>query len=178
MIKKHEVEVAKDYRCPLCMELGDESYFIWEGIIETPICDTCSYELCWFLMTPPDEGIWFGSDLHSIDTSILEKITGKSMYDLQMSYVLSDLDSYHYPKKYDEEISDYYANGWSEDEVKQRIREKRRGWIQCFRHRKKLIRKLIRLKKKMQEGIKYHEGISKWYDARHINKGNITNERC
>ena len=170
MIKKHKVDVAIDYRCPHCMEIGDESYFVWEGIIETPICDTCSYELRWFLMTPPDEGIWFGSDLHSIDTSILEKITGKSMYDIQMSYVLSDLDSYRYPKKYDKEISDYYANGWIEAEVKQRIREKRRGWIQCLRHRKKLIRKLVRLKKKMQEGIKYDEVISKWYEARHINK--------
>lgn len=170
MIKRYEMEVAIDYQCPLCMELGDESYFIWEGIIETLICDSCSYELRYFLMTPPDEGIWFRSDLHSIDTAILEKITGKSIYDLQVSYVLSDLDHYRYPKKYDEELSDYYATGWSEDEAKQRIREQRRGWIQCLRHRKKLIRKLIRLKKKMREGIEYDEVISKWYDARHTNR--------
>jgi len=170
MIKKREVEVARDYRCPLCEEHGDESCFIWEGLIETPICDSCSYKLRYFLMTPPDEGIWFGSDLHSIQTSILEKITGKSIYDLQMSFVLRDLDHYRNPKKYNEEISYYCANGWGENEVKQLIREKRRGWIQCFRHRKKLIRKLIRLQEKIQADNIYNEIVSKWYDARHTYK--------
>ena len=120
-------------------------------------------------MTPPDEGIWFGSDLHSIDTSILEKITGKSIYDLQMSYVLSDLDHYRDTKIFDEKMR-YHTEGWSKDEAKQFMREQRRGWLQCLRHRKKLIRKLIRLKKKMQEDIIYYEVLSKWYDARHINK--------
>ena len=34
MIKKHKVEVARDYRCPLCMERGDESTLFGKGLLK------------------------------------------------------------------------------------------------------------------------------------------------
>ncbi len=169
MIKTCKVEVGRDYRCPFCPDHEDECYLIWEGLIETPICDVCSYELGCFLLTPPDEDIWFGFDLHSIEKSILEKITGKSIYELQMSYLLNDLDSYRCFKNYDVEIRYYNIQGWSNDEMKQFMRQQKRGWVQCFRHRKKLIRKLIRLQDKIQIGNIYEEVLCGWREARHIN---------
>ena len=169
MIKRRNVEVGRDYRCPSCQDHEDEHYLIWEGLIETPICDACSYELGYFLLTPPDEGIWFGFDLHSMNTSALEKMTGKSIYDLQLSYLLKSLDYYHDHKNLDKKIY-YYSEKMDGNEKKIFMRQEQRQWIEGIRHRKKLIRKLIRLKKKMQEGTEYDEVISQWYDARHINK--------
>jgi hypothetical protein len=169
MIKTSKVEVERDYRCPFCPDHEDEYYFIWEGLIEAPICDACSYELGYFLLTPPDEGIWFGFDLHSIETLMLEKITGKSIHDLQMAYLLRDIGSYRDTKIFDENMR-HHTEGWSKDEAKQFRKAQRRGWIQCLRHRKKLIRKLIRLHEKIQAGNIYEEILCGWRDARHINK--------
>lgn len=168
MINTREIEVEKGYRCPLCQDHEDESYFIWEGIIETPICDACSYELGYLFLTPPDEGIWFGFDLHSIETSILEKITGKSINDLQMSYLLKSLHYYRYPEKLDKKIC-YYSEKMDENEREIFMRQEQRQGIEEIRYRKKLIRKLIRLQDKIQAGSIYKEVLCGWRDARYIN---------
>jgi len=50
MIKTRTVEVPRDYRCPFCPDHEDEDYVIWEGLMETPICDGCDYELGYFFL--------------------------------------------------------------------------------------------------------------------------------
>jgi len=60
---------------------------------------------------------------------ILEKITEKSIYDLQLSFVLCDLDDYYRnPQILDEKIS--YFSKRMDDEFKNIfIRQERRRWI-------------------------------------------------
>jgi hypothetical protein len=169
MIKERIVNVEKNYRCPFCPNHENEYYMIWEGLMDTPICGACNREIEYFLLTPPDEGIWFGFDLRPMETSTLERLTGKSIYELQLSFALHTLDYYRDHENFDRKIN-YYTEGLSEDDRKQCIREERREWIKGIRYRKKLIRKLIRLQDKMQKGNIYEDILCGWRDARRINK--------
>jgi hypothetical protein len=162
------VNVEKDYRCPFCPNHEDEYYMIWEGFIDKPICGECTREIEYFLLTPPDEGIWFGRDLQPMETSTLERITGKSIFDLQLSFALDTLDYYRDPENFYRKIR--YTDEWGEDDRKQCIREERRQWIAGARQTKKLIRKLIRLQYKTQAGNIYADILCGWRDARRINK--------
>lgn len=168
MIKMRKVNVGKDYRCPFCPNHEDEYYMIWEGFIDKPICGECIREIEYFLLTPPDERIWFGLDLRPMETSTLERITGKSIHDLQMAYALYNLYYYRDPENFYRKIS--YTDGWGDAERKQCIREERRQWITGIRQTKRLIRKLIRLQDKIQAGNIYTEILCGWRDARCINK--------
>ena len=168
MIKMRIVNVEKDYRCPFCPNHDDEYYMIWEGLMDTPICGECAREIEYFLLTPPDEGIWFGRNLQPMETSTLEKITGKSIFDLQLSYALHTLDYYRDPENFYRKIR--YADGWGEEDRKQCIREERRQWIAGNRQTKRLVRKLIRLQYKIQAGNIYADILCGWRDARYVNK--------
>ena len=150
MIKILKVTVGKDYRCPFCPDHEDCYYVIWEGLIETPICDACALEFEYYFLTPPGEAIWFGSTALPMEERIpiLEKITGKSIYDLQLSFVLSDLVKCSDPKNLDEMINQY-AEKWGEDVMKREIQKKRREWNYHIRYRKKLIRKIMRMQEKI-----------------------------
>ena len=169
MIKSQKVQPENGYRCPFCTDHDDEEFFIWKDFIETPICEGCVRELGYFFLTPPDEGIWFGFDLQSIKTSTLERITGKSINVLQLSYLVNSLNQFRDHKILENKII-YYSKNMDDNEKKIFRRQQKGHWIEGIRHRKMLIRKLFRLKKKMQEGTEYGEVISQWYDARHINK--------
>lgn len=168
MIKMRKVNVEKDYRCPFCPNHEDEYYMVWEGLMNTPICGECTRGIEYFLLTPPDEGVWFGRDLHPMETSTLEKITGKSIFDLQLSYALHTLDYYRDPEKFFRKIR--YTDGWGKNDRKQCIREERRQWIAGTRQTKRLVRKLIRLQDKIQAGNMYENILCGWRDARRINK--------
>lgn len=155
MIKKQVVKVEKDYRCPFCPDHEDCYYVIWEGLMETPICDACDWELKYYFLSPPREAIYFGSDALPMQERIpiLEKITGKSILDLQMSFVLGELAKCCDPKYFDE-IMRKHTDIWGGDLVKHDIKKERRKWIEHIRYTKKLIRQIMRMRKRTQTANK------------------------
>ncbi len=154
MIKERIVKVGKDYRCPFCPNHEDCYYVIWEGLMETPICDGCALEFEYFFLTPPGDAIWFESSALPMEerVPILEIIAGKSIYDLQLSFVIGDLNKCLAPKYFDEKMQKH-TEIWGKDIVKRDIKEERRQWIKNIRHSKKLVRKIMRSQKKIQTGI-------------------------
>lgn len=169
MIKSQKVQPENGYRCPFCTDHDDEEFFIWKDFIETPICDGCVHELGYLFLTPPDEGIWFGFDLHSIKTTILERITGKSINALQLSYLVKSLNQFRDHKKLENKII-YYSKNMDDTEKKIFRRQQKGHWNEGIRHRKKLIRKLIRLQEKIEAGNVYDRILNNWCHARITNK--------
>jgi len=165
MIKSQKVQRENGYRCPFCTDHDDEEFFIWKDFIETPICEGCVRELGYFFLTPPDEGIWFGFDLHPIKTTILERITGKSINALQLSYVVKSLNQFRDHNKLENKII-YYSQNMDDNEKKIFRRQQKGHWIEGIRHRKKLIRKLIRLQEKIGAGNVCENILNYWRQAR------------
>jgi hypothetical protein len=149
MITKLIVNVEKDYRCPFCSDHEDCYYVIWEGIMETPICDGCDWEFKYYFLSSPQETVCFGSSALPMEERIpmLEKITGTSIYDLQMSVVLGDLLECCDRKNYDA-MSNQNAEKWGDNVIEREIQKKRREWDYRIRQRKKLIRQIMRLQEK------------------------------
>jgi len=172
MIKGYKViEVEKGYRCPLCNGHDDCYYVILDGLLDIPICDGCNYEFGYYFLSPPESPIWFLSDTLPIweRVPILETITGISIHDLRLSYVLRSLSSYVDLNILNEKISSMTEN-MDEDKKKIIARKERHNWIAGIRHRKKLIRKILKLREKIQTGYDDSDILIRWWNKREENR--------
>ena len=65
-------EVPEGYHCPFCPGHDDEDFYIWDLILNQPICDGCTYDLYYALLEVHLE--------NSVLTDVLpklEELTGK-----------------------------------------------------------------------------------------------------
>jgi hypothetical protein len=171
-IRTTEVKVEKDYRCPFCSDHEDCYYVIWEGLLDTPICNGCNYEIKISFVQMPEYHIWFYSSTlpHWERINILEELTGKSEIDLRLLFALDSLEYYNDFKNISEKIDSITDEMDDEVEKKSLIRQQQHYWIEGKRHAKKLIRKLLKLQEKIKEGNELGDIMNKWANASYVHE--------
>jgi hypothetical protein len=80
------VEVPEGYRCPFCPSHADEDFYIWDLILEQPICDGCTYDLYYALL----EAHLKNSVLTDLFPK-LEELTGKPAVESALTLVLDEI---------------------------------------------------------------------------------------
>jgi|GEM_PF-4403848 len=80
------VDVPDGYHCPFCPDHDDEDFFVWDLILDQPICHGCSYDLYFALLEAGEENP-IGTDL----LNRLEELTGKPFVESALSLVRNEI---------------------------------------------------------------------------------------
>ena len=79
------VDVPDGYHCPFCPDHDDEDFFVWDLILDQPICHGCSYDLYFALLEAGEENP-IGTDL----LNRLEELTGKPFVESALSLLRNE----------------------------------------------------------------------------------------